>query len=248
MNDPTPPEFETEENFFAEALELERIRAGDNWKERAAQHPEDEEEEEEEEETEPESGNEDPFATKPKKKAQRNWLSHRIEDAPKIADVMKKRKRGRPPGAKNKVHNRDKAVKEAIQVMTAAGVKKNIIARLLRMSPTRLSQKFSDEMEYGSEILTTRMVNALIQKGLDGNVSAIIFYLKSKAGWREIDRNDIPGAEGAAISDIERNQRLMSLFMSNPQFKEIIVQRRLAGPPIETSQPLDGEKKDVFDV
>ena len=85
MTEPTPQESETEENFFADRLELERYQAA-GWKEAAELPIEDGEEA-------PEAPEKiDPFDAKPKKR-QQNWLSHRIEDEPKIADVMKKRKR-----------------------------------------------------------------------------------------------------------------------------------------------------------
>lgn len=239
----TPEESEDLENFFAEDLDRERFRAGE-WIE-ATERVEGfyEEPEQEQESAEPK----DPFDIPPKK-TQKNWLANRIEGRPERNTTSKGIRQNR----------KRRAIRESIQVMIAAGVKKSAVARLLGMTPANLSNNYHTEMEYGSDILTTRMVNILVQKGLDGNVPAIIFYLKSKAGWKEADKSDLQDADRAAISSIERNQRLMALFMSNPQLLEQMKQRRLAATPVveEIDPPLDitpddeeeDEDKDIFDV
>lgn len=230
---------ETDEKNFSDELAGDQLRAHVGFEPATLEELEAEvEADEEEEATKPSDPFDDP---PPKTPAQRNWLANGIRTKELQNVTMDKKKRGRPKGSVNVVHKRNKAMKEAIQIMTAAGVKKTVMAKILKRSMTYLNDNFSMEMEHGSDILTSKMVNALIQKGLDGNVSAIIFYLKSKAGWREVDRMDTPDGENASISDIERNQRLMSLFMNNPQFKTMMQQKQLEAIPIEV-------KKDVFDI
>lgn len=230
MSDPTPPEKEEEENFseFLETLSVDPVS------------PELDDEE-----------SDDPFDTPPavapgthvRKDKHKNWLEHGLTETVS----MEKKKRGRPVGSKGSVHKRNNAVKEAIQVMTAAGVKKSIMARLLRISLPTLIRNFADEMELGKEMLDTRITNVFIKKALDGNMPALLHYLKSKTGMREIEKDENPN-ENARLSDVERNQRLMSLFMARPDLLEKVRQRQLDAAPINLDKVESEVKKDVFDI
>ena len=50
------------------------------------------------------------------------------------------------------------------------------------------------------------VANSLLNQALNGNVSAAIFYLKTRAGWTESSKFELTGANGApvAFSKIER--------------------------------------------
>ena len=44
------------------------------------------------------------------------------------------------------------------------------------------------------------VANGLLQKARGGDTTSMIFYLKTQAGWRETDRLEHTGAEGAPIA------------------------------------------------
>lgn len=186
----------------------------------------------------------DPFDdSQPRKRPQRNWLEHGLTDIVS----MEKQKRGRPVGSLNNGVAKKKATREAIQIMTAAGVTKTAMAKILGIAPSTLNKNFETELEHGKDMLTTRIVSALIRKALDGNVSAQMFFLKAKSDWREADKNDVPDAERLALSDVERNQRLMSLLMTNPEFKAMMGKKLLESKPIDIKQA-EYTDKGVFDM
>jgi len=168
----------------------------------------------------------------PPKSEQKNWLTDKI-DTPK--DFMKVKKKGRPFGSKNKTKQaQKKAIQESVQVMKACGLSKATIANVLGVKPASLATYFGHELEYGEEILKTRIASILVKKALDGNVPAITFFLKAKAGWRDQDKEKPQDDENKTISDVERNQRLVSLLMSSPQLIAAMKKKRAAdAPPIE---------------
>lgn len=43
----------------------------------------------------------------------------------------------------------------------------------------------------------SNVANSLLSKALKGNITAAIFYLKTQAGWREVDRSTAEQAEAA---------------------------------------------------
>jgi hypothetical protein len=235
---------EQEAADFAEQLADERVR-GQNWLKYAQELRKEEALEEEDEDAEAEaSKKKDPFDVPLKTKGGRrpSWLSGGISTSPENAKpIMTKRGPGRPPGSKNKIDKRDRAMRESIQIMTAAGVKLSVIAKLLKMKPDKLREAFPDEVEYGDDILKSRMVNSLIQKALDGNVQALIFYLKSKANWKEATDKDVGSGDNVALSEVERTQRLMSILMGNPALLEKMKQKQQEAPPIEV-KPVEQKK------
>jgi hypothetical protein len=242
---PETPEITDEQFEFAEQLTEERIR-GQNWLEHAKKVKEeaDQEDKEEREAEEAAEKPNDPFDVKPSRpddtfmdrpKGSKNWLGKLNTE--KAQEIMS-RKRGRPKGSKNREKKRDRAMKEAIQVMTAAGLKPTVIAKVTKLKLETLQELYPHELEYGEEILTSRMVNALIQKALDGNTNALIFYLKSKAGWKEADKSE-PDKDQVQLSEVERTQRLMSILMANPAMLDVMKKRRDAIDVTPTSENLN---------
>lgn len=187
----------------------------------------------------------DPFDDPKPKKLQRNWLQHGLTKTVS----MEKAKRGRPFGSQTKGIAKDKATREAIQIMTATGITKTAMAKILGIAPATLNTKYADEMEHGKDMLTTRIVNALIRKALDGNVTAQTFFLKTKADFREADKNEPLTSEKLALSDVERKQRMMSLLMTNPEFRVMMGEKLLESKPkpIEV-KPTEYADTDVFDI
>ncbi len=47
------------------------------------------------------------------------------------------------------------------------------------------------------------VATTLIQKALNGNIAAMIFYLKSQGKWQEVHRTEISGPDGGAIETKE---------------------------------------------
>ena len=223
-----------EETNFANDLALENLLKHDPSKSQEV-----EEEEDAQAEAEKKA---DPFDDPPpRKKAQRNWLEHGLTE--KVS--MKKAKRGRPLGSLDKKITKASATKEAIAMLTAAGVTKTAMAQILGMSTNRLNKDFAHELEYGADMLKTRIVNAIVKKALDGNMTAALFFMKAKGGWREANPNDPQDGEKRALSDVERNQRLMSLLMTNPEFKVMMGQKLLESKPIDITPETE---QDVFDI
>lgn len=232
------------DTFFAEDLEAERKRldaSDEDWAKQAMDL---------EEKEEPDQGGEkeekDVFDVAPKK-AQPNWLSNRItpEDYKKASAPRKKP--GRQKGSTNLKKRKAKATRVAIQVMSATGVSEATMAKLLGKPTKDLRADFAHELEYGKEILTTRIVNTLVKKALDGNVPAMTLYLKAQAGWKEQDKDGLPDADQLRISEVERNQRLIAMLVANPDMLQTIRRKRLEAAPV--SEVVDVEpEKDVFDV
>ena len=72
--------------------------------------------------------------------------------------------------------------------MSAYGVPEKDIARVLGIDPKTLRKHYRDELDTGSIKANSRIAESLYRKAMgDGpqSVTAAIFWLKTRAGWKE---------------------------------------------------------------
>lgn len=109
----------------------------------------------------------------------------------KAADDKPKRGRGRPPFEPTPEQRRE------VKAMSGIGVPQEDMATILGISRKTLTQHFPQELTEGKAQANAKMANMLYKKGMSGNVSAIIFWLKSQAGWSE--RLELTGKGGGPV-------------------------------------------------
>jgi len=60
----------------------------------------------------------------------------------------------------------------------------------------------------GKSKVVAKVAQGLIQKALSGDTTSAIFFLKTQARWRETERHEITGADGAPI-ELARIERVI---------------------------------------
>lgn len=128
-----------------------------------------------------------------------------------------------PPTAKERALNKPVSTKradqrelerEAVILMSGAGIPHNVQAKILKIGIQTLNRNFQEELDHGEHMSTSKVATKLFQKCMEGNVSAIIFYLKARAGWKEADKLEITGKDGVPLmSKTERDQRIASVLL-----------------------------------
>lgn len=95
---------------------------------------------------------------------------------------------------------------EIEQIGKLAGVlNKEQIAAFFGVSSDTLNERMKDQegvreqIESGRSKAQALVAKGLLQKALDGNLTAQIFYLKTQAGWREKESIEISGKDGGPI-------------------------------------------------
>lgn len=178
-----------------------------------------------------------------------DWLLHNKEPEKPVPPTGKRPKSVKAPPSPAPtdygVSPQQKAKQDAVALMVSCGLNQTTISSLLGMSKDKLQKLFRPELDFGKDILTSRVANALVQKALDGNVMAAIFWLKSRAGWRETTELELSKKEGENISEVEREQRLMSIMLQNPSIRAKIEQKkRLKEAGVNTTITMPSESKD----
>ena len=76
-------------------------------------------------------------------------------------------------------------LREAVAVMRCCGVRQATIAKVIGVAENTLTKHFEHELDEGLEIANSRMARSLYENGLKGNVIAQLFWMKTRAGWKE---------------------------------------------------------------
>lgn len=65
-----------------------------------------------------------------------------------------------------------------------------------------LEREFREELDTATIKANATVAGALYKKALAGNVTAMIFWLKTRAGWRETNRVELTGANGGPVQSM----------------------------------------------
>lgn len=74
-----------------------------------------------------------------------------------------------------------------VERMISAGITKAQIAESIGISVGQLEYHFKDQLANGLSKSIALAEKSLYQRGLRGDTQALIFWLKSRAGWRDKD-------------------------------------------------------------
>lgn len=111
-----------------------------------------------------------------------------------------KRPEGRPPFVPTD------AQRKKVYKYASVGVPQEFIARLIINPETKsgiglatLNKYFRDELDLASTKATADVGGALYKNAISGNVTAQIFWMKTRAGWKETDKLEVSGTDGAPL-------------------------------------------------
>lgn len=83
-----------------------------------------------------------------------------------------------------------------VKSMSAMGIRQDEIARKLDIrSAKTLRVHFRDELDRGATDANYNVASALYKEATNGNTTAAIFWLKTRAGWRERSAPELVTAE-----------------------------------------------------
>jgi hypothetical protein len=84
-----------------------------------------------------------------------------------------------------KAHIPDPAMRRQVETMAAYGIPETDISRVVNIDPKTLRKHYRDELDLGETKANAQVAGFLFNSAKNGNVSAQIFWLKTRARWRE---------------------------------------------------------------
>src|SRR4029450_10502644 len=82
-------------------------------------------------------------------------------------------------------HKPDPAQRRQVEAMAAYGIPEINIAAVLGVDPKTLRKHYRDELDLGETKANAQVAGFLFNSARTGNVTAQIFWLKTRAQWKE---------------------------------------------------------------
>ena len=100
------------------------------------------------------------------------------------------KKGGMPP------HKPTEETRATARRLSALGVTYEDIALKLKISSDTLVKYYKPELQEGRIDANSSIAGTLFTQAKSGNMTAAIFWLKTRAGWKETQVNEVTGANG----------------------------------------------------
>ena len=104
-----------------------------------------------------------------------------------VDDVDAKDKGGRPR------HLPDATTRNKVFMLSTVGTRHEDIATVLNISADTLTKYYHDELAKGRIEANASVAETLFKQAKEGNTTAMIFWLKSRAKWKETSQHEISG-------------------------------------------------------
>ena len=108
-------------------------------------------------------------------------------------------------------------VREKVRHLAGIGVRQDDIARIVRCSPKTLRKRCRDDLDCGIAEANALVSGSLFAAAKGGNVTAQIFWLKTRARWRE----NAARSDAASRSDAEGNSPVVLVLPDNGRDPEL---------------------------
>jgi hypothetical protein len=98
----------------------------------------------------------------------------------------------------------NEAVRERVRHLAGVGVRQDDIARIIGCAPKTLRKRLRHDLDRGVAEANATIAGYLFAAAKAGNIAAIIFWLKTRAHWRERNATDepVPGADGPSNCEV----------------------------------------------
>ena len=150
------------------------------------------------------------------------WSQKTIERVREIKKTRPKKrqiiKRAKPKGPGPPPYKPTDENRAMVEGMVAAGLKRTQVASIMEISPSTLREHFPLELKNGDAKAIFNVASGLYKNATTGtstcpggNVTAQIFFLKTRARWRETSRHEVTGPDGEPIAHAHEIKDLENL-------------------------------------
>jgi hypothetical protein len=85
-----------------------------------------------------------------------------------------------------RAHRPDPSQHRQVEAMAAYGIPETAISRVIGIDPKTLRKCYREELDLGETKANAQVAGFLFNAAKSGNVTAQIFWLKTRARWREV--------------------------------------------------------------
>src|SRR3984893_9482798 len=111
----------------------------------------------------------------------------------------------------------NETVREKVRHLAGVGVRQDDIARIIGCAPKTLRKRCRDDLDRGVAEANAMVSGSLFAAAKAGNVVAQIFWLKTRAHWRE----NAVRSDAASVSDAEGSSPVVLVLPDNSRDPEL---------------------------
>ena len=131
------------------------------------------------------------------------------------------------------------AMREKVRYFAGLGGRQDDIAKMIGCAPKTLRKRFRSELDRGVAEANATMSGYLFAAAKAGNVTAQIFWLKTRAHWREGAAQDAQAADAQAPrADVEADSPVLFVLPDNSRDAELTQVLRNAQEDYFARRPL----------
>lgn len=126
-------------------------------------------------------------------------------------------------------HEPTPSSRQLVQLHATIGTTQETIASILGIDPKTLRLHYRDELDHAMAQANATIGGALFNKAKAGDTTAMIFWMKTRAGWRETNNLELSGPDGGPI----QTEEVSPLERINRRLAGIAARTGSAGDPAE---------------
>jgi len=97
-------------------------------------------------------------------------------------------------------HKPSNESRQLVQLHATIGTQQHLIADILGVDAKTLRKHYREELDQSMAQANAQIGGALFNKAKNGDTAAMIFWMKTRAGWRETQNLEHTGPGGAPLS------------------------------------------------
>jgi hypothetical protein len=106
------------------------------------------------------------------------------------------------PGPKPRIYTEQE--RQLVKRMALAGCTQKVMASVIECTVETLEKHFRKELDDEKAKVAGAIAAKLVQKALEGNMVAMIFYLKTQCGWRETNAVELSGNMNIKVNLVKK--------------------------------------------
>ncbi len=89
------------------------------------------------------------------------------------------------------MHRPDGDTRRMVSELAGVGIRQDEIARIIGIDSRTLRKHYNDELDNAAVKKNLEVANRLYEKALEGDVASMIFWLKTRARWKDTQQHDV---------------------------------------------------------
>jgi hypothetical protein len=137
-----------------------------------------------------------------------------------------------------RAHRPDPAQRRQVEALAAYGIPEADISGVVRIDPKTLRKYYREELDFGETKANAQVAGFLFNAAKNGNVTAQIFWLKTRAKWREtpVELKHSGPIRGRDLSEIS-DEDLLSMISTLSDEIGVAQMKTIDAEPAPSTEP-----------